>query len=60
MIPLIIIVSLAAIWSLLFLALKLIELGEEYGREDMESEAVKAGHAEYYLDENSERKWRWK
>lgn len=22
--------------------------------------AVEAGHAEYYLDENNERQWRWK
>lgn len=24
------------------------------------AEAVEAGHAEYYLDENNERQWRWK
>ena len=23
-------------------------------------EAIKQGHAEYYLDENNERQWRWK
>lgn len=23
------------------------------------SEAVEAGHAEYYLDEDNERQWRW-
>lgn len=28
--------------------------------EHHEDEAVKHGKAEYYLDENNERKWRWK
>ena len=26
----------------------------------MHNEAVTTGHAEYYLDENNERQWRWK
>lgn len=30
-----------------------------FGRR-IEEEAVKAGHAEYYLDQNNQRQWRWK
>lgn len=26
----------------------------------LRDKAVEAGHAEYYLDENNERQWRWK
>lgn len=25
-----------------------------------EKQAVKSGHAEYYLDENNNKQWRWK
>ena len=28
-------------------------------REFLQKEAVKAGHAEYYLDEDYQRQWRW-
>jgi len=28
--------------------------------EHHKDEAVKQGHAEYYLDENNEKQWRWK
>ncbi len=28
--------------------------------EHWHNEAVKSGHAEYYLDENSNKQWRWK
>jgi hypothetical protein len=34
--------------------------GIKTGRIQMQKEVVKAGHAEYYLDENHERQWRWK
>ena len=27
---------------------------------DLKMEAVKAGKAEYYLDENNNKQWRWK
>lgn len=27
---------------------------------DLKMEAVKSGHAEYYLDENNNKQWRWK
>ncbi len=35
-------------------------LGLGSGKESLRSEAVKSGHAEYYLDANNERHWRWK
>ena len=28
--------------------------------DDFQEKAVNEGHAEYYLDENNERQWRWK
>jgi len=28
-------------------------------RDSMKQEAVKRGHAEYYLNKNNKRKWRW-
>lgn len=30
------------------------------GKENAEYDAVEAGHAEFYLDDNASRKWRWK
>lgn len=30
------------------------------GRSYEQNAAVKSGHAEYYLDENNNRQWRWK
>ncbi len=30
------------------------------GELTIKDEAVKAGHAEYYLDGNNERQWRWR
>ena len=29
-------------------------------RSVFQDEAVKSGHAEYYLDENNNKQWRWK
>lgn len=29
------------------------------GSESLETDAVKSGHAEYYLDKVNNRKWRW-
>lgn len=34
--------------------------GKDAGERKAESEAVKAGHAEYYLDSENNRQWRWK
>ena len=42
-------------------ALVLIFLGIGFTREAFwHNEAVKSGHAEYYLDENFNKQWRWK
>ena len=30
------------------------------GKENAEYDAVEAGHAEFYLDEDASRQWRWK
>ena len=35
-------------------------LGLETGRREIRQEAVEAGHAEYYIDDNNDRRWRWK
>lgn len=32
----------------------------EEGRQQLRDEAVKANHAEYYIDTNNQRAWRWK
>jgi len=34
--------------------------GDRFARESMQDEAVRAGHAEYYLDKDNNRQWRWK
>lgn len=34
-------------------------LGTKNPRSYFEAEAVEAGHAEYYLDENYDKQWRW-
>jgi len=33
--------------------------GRSVGERDIKNEAVSNGHGEYYLDESSERQWRW-
>ena len=35
-------------------------VGESMEQSKMRDNAVKAGYAEYYLDSNFERQWRWK
>lgn len=47
-----------ALGSLLFLAI--IFFTNAKTESAWQREAVKAGKAEYYLDENYERQWRWK
>jgi len=37
-----------------------VQLGREEVTEEFQDDAVKQGHAEYYLDSNNERQWRWK
>lgn len=49
--------TLLAAWYLVCYA---IEWGYERGAEDAAENAVKAGKAEYYLDEENKRQWRWK
>lgn len=36
------------------------DIGDKRTREIMQAEAVKMYHAEFYLDANNERQWRWK
>ena len=43
--------------AILGLAFLLVIFGDKPIPRD---EAVKAGHAEYYLDSHNERQWRWK
>lgn len=35
-------------------------MGFDSGANYMRAEAVKAGHAEYYLDAENNRQWRWR
>ena len=35
-------------------------IGNAEGRKNLQDKAVKDGKAEYYLDENHMRQWRWK
>jgi hypothetical protein len=34
--------------------------GFHCGRESLQNEAIKAGKAEFYLDPNNDKQWRWK
>jgi putative Ca2+/H+ antiporter (TMEM165/GDT1 family) len=52
-------VWLAAIVAMMFL-LTGIFFGGYLATEDMMLKAVKAGHAEYFLDSNNQKQWRWK
>lgn len=46
-----------------FISFCLVMLGRSCTKDDIrmiQEEAVKTGHAEFYLDQNNERQWRWK
>lgn len=46
---------------LLGITVSIIFVGFTLGDQgSLKAEAVEAGHAEYYLDENHDRQWRWK
>lgn len=44
------------LWTTLFVGTLVAVVFNLYWKED----AVKAGHAEYYIDSNNQRQWRWK
>lgn len=57
--PFIVGFSLAtAMW--LLVTIVLIWEAEELTMQSMREEAIRAGHAEYYLDASNQRQWRWK
>ena len=35
-------------------------MGKMIGKDEIREEAIKKGYAEYYLNKDSNRKWRWK
>ena len=48
------------ITAIIVFGLIIFFVGVHVGYNTMKNHAVKAGRAEYYLDDNNERQWRWK
>ena len=54
-------VALAVVAAILIVwGLIMIDAAEGNMRTKLESESVKAGHAEYYIDKDFNKQWRWK